>query len=854
MKIIKPRKLSLIHRTYQIDGSDRLVVKPMVFFNLFKPRMLYEEREGWALAQRCFGGNEVLDAGMPKANPEMLLVGNAYAPRDERVEAIETTLGLGPIEKKLAISGHSIWLKGFFGRRASAVHPFDTMPISWENAYGGSQSSENPVGVGALGRGHREETLVALPNIRYPEELSLKYGSRLRAASYAPIPAQWRPRAQYAEMFDLQYIETDFPAMPGNLDFRVYNAAPVDQQFERLSGDETYTLKNLHRTSPIIGSALPNIRPRVVLEVDTGFTEPDLTLETVWFLPEVDMGVLIYQGEIETTPQDALTAVSDLLIAYEWGEDLPRGRAFYENEINIRRDPIDALGSSFNEASLSPVLAQAELAARDNARQEELAALRKAREKDWSDFKTDYRSRTDEELPESAQLSDIDEDLVVTPSERQRGDFDITAMLAATDRKVIQSQKQLSALNEEHAGKASSAPEPISDEKVLEISMERARRRRMPGAEASDTTNIEIDEKVDREAFHRMALTALRAAVTPHPLSERKKHLASGQLKIFLLELIDQNENLTYRDFTGIDCVGLDLSGRDLSGSIFESANLSGTNFKGSSLRGCSFLSADLNATRFDEADLNDANFSRSVGRETSFIETVLTGAIMFNEADLIAADFSRCRMDGCVFLQVKLLDCIFQDARISNTTFLNTSLSGSQFQRVSVQKTSLTSCRMTHSLWQDAVLSQTSILGTALHFSRFEGIQFSKCSLSNQSTATGSAFVDCNFEDTGLRGLVATAVTLDKTTFLRCDLGEVYFPYASALSASIEDSLAMDANLRYSNLSGSRFVQSSLSNTCLDDCNLMGTDFLATDVLTASFLDSNFEMALKRAKFAYGT
>jgi uncharacterized protein YjbI with pentapeptide repeats len=201
--------------------------------------------------------------------------------------------------------------------------------------------------------------------------------------------------------------------------------------------------------------------------------------------------------------------------------------------------------------------------------------------------------------------------------------------------------------------------------------------------------------------------------------------------------------------------------------------------------------------------------------------------------------------MDGCVFLQVKLLDCIFQDARISNTTFLNTSLSGSQFQRVSVQKTSLTSCRMTHSLWQDAVLSQTSILGTALHFSRFEGIQFSKCSLSNQSTATGSAFVDCNFEDTGLRGLVATAVTLDKTTFLRCDLGEVYFPYASALSASIEDSLAMDANLRYSNLSGSRFVQSSLSNTCLDDCNLMGTDFLATDVLTASFLDSNFEMAL---------
>ena len=93
-----------------------------------------------------------------KPHVDVLLNGSAHARSGKPAEAVEVRLRLGPLDKRLLVSGDRTW-SGGPGRSPGRPKPFTSMPIVYERAFGGAPTNQshpsvdtrNPVGVGFNG-------------------------------------------------------------------------------------------------------------------------------------------------------------------------------------------------------------------------------------------------------------------------------------------------------------------------------------------------------------------------------------------------------------------------------------------------------------------------------------------------------------------------------------------------------------------------------------------------------------------------------------------------------------------------------------------------------------------------------
>lgn len=193
-----------------------------------------------------------MDLVRTKKTTDVLVSGHAYAPGAKPVEEMDVSLQVGPIQKRLHITGDRLWQ----GRTHSRPIPFVKMPIVYERAYGGMDPAtkdgpnpqwdeRNPAGTGyALSR-ERIEGL-KLPNIEYPDQLVRKWDDRPTPAGFGPICSHWKSRVSLAGTYDDRWQQERFPLLPRDFDDHYFQTAPVDQQpTEFLSGRETLTLQNL---------------------------------------------------------------------------------------------------------------------------------------------------------------------------------------------------------------------------------------------------------------------------------------------------------------------------------------------------------------------------------------------------------------------------------------------------------------------------------------------------------------------------------------------------------------------------------------------------------------------------------
>jgi hypothetical protein len=179
-------------------------------------------------------------AGVKPAT-DILVRGDAVAPKGKQVSALDVGLRVGRINKQLRVTGDRIWEKGVLGGiKMSAPEPFERMPVVYERAYGGwdrsaSDSAQhrlegrNPVGTGfAL----REERCVGmpLPNIENPDQLIGAWKDRPAPAGFNAIDCAWSPRRELAGTYDEEWRRTRFPSWAKDFDPRYHNCAPLDQQ------------------------------------------------------------------------------------------------------------------------------------------------------------------------------------------------------------------------------------------------------------------------------------------------------------------------------------------------------------------------------------------------------------------------------------------------------------------------------------------------------------------------------------------------------------------------------------------------------------------------------------------------
>ncbi|WP_457336220.1 DUF2169 family type VI secretion system accessory protein [Rhizobacter sp. P5_C2] len=188
---------------------------------------------------------------------DVLLNGQAHAPPGRRVSQLAVGLQVGSLVKQFNVVGDRRWHKRILGVvTATSPEPFETMPVGYDHAWGGTDRTEeasggevasvlaNPVGRGFM-KHTREIDGLPLPNTEeIGRSVTDHHGDYLPMA-FSPVGRNWFPRHRWAGTYDDAWIEEQAPFWPDDFDDRYFHAAPADQVIPHPVGGEQVVLRNL---------------------------------------------------------------------------------------------------------------------------------------------------------------------------------------------------------------------------------------------------------------------------------------------------------------------------------------------------------------------------------------------------------------------------------------------------------------------------------------------------------------------------------------------------------------------------------------------------------------------------------
>ncbi len=230
--------------THDLRGAEvaRIAIKGTYILHPDGTTSLAEEQEPLRVTPQYLGAPGIsslkyeADLVSHKPGTDVVILGNAHAPRGVHATSVDVAVCLGHWKKVLRVWGDRYWKRGLFSLGLTAPEPFRQMPLIYERAYGGVDpclaeewETRNPVGLGfSTGPEHLVGRRAA--NIEYLEEPLTCWHQRPRPAGLGPIAPDWSPRLELAAAFDDH--------------FSLH--APEDQQFvPHLRGGEVLELHNL---------------------------------------------------------------------------------------------------------------------------------------------------------------------------------------------------------------------------------------------------------------------------------------------------------------------------------------------------------------------------------------------------------------------------------------------------------------------------------------------------------------------------------------------------------------------------------------------------------------------------------
>jgi hypothetical protein len=299
------------------QGVDTLYMVVKATFELGGegPRVA-EKQQKLVLADEYWGepGQSSLkyasEAHLLKPGTDVVLVGEAWAPKGQPVGSSLVSVKVGPLRKVVQVFGDRHWKGGLVSPSPSRPEPFLRMPLVYERAYGGVHAVDaergkvlaeerNPVGRGF--RGKRSASEMAgrpLPNLEDPLRL-------IQSISDAPAPAglgfvapSWQPRQSFAGTYDEAWQTERAPYLP--LDFRAeyfLSAAPELCSRQPLKGGEPVEIIG---ASPdgVQRFSLPSCALAVTVQVAGQPVNPPLRLETVLLEPGERRFSLLWRGAV----------------------------------------------------------------------------------------------------------------------------------------------------------------------------------------------------------------------------------------------------------------------------------------------------------------------------------------------------------------------------------------------------------------------------------------------------------------------------------------------------------------------------------------------------------------------------
>jgi len=183
-----------------------------------------------------------VDFAPRKPRCDILVLGSAYAPKGRAVPRVDVGVRVGNWSKGFSVVGPRHWEYGLAGLGSSSPDVFESLPISYDVAYGGvdlrhddptqhTAYMANPVGRGF--HKHIRREWVDRKPLPLTEEHGCrvdKPGGRYRPMSFGPVGRGWQPRSGFAGTYDDEWLDKHFPFLPPDFDEQFFQAAPADQQ------------------------------------------------------------------------------------------------------------------------------------------------------------------------------------------------------------------------------------------------------------------------------------------------------------------------------------------------------------------------------------------------------------------------------------------------------------------------------------------------------------------------------------------------------------------------------------------------------------------------------------------------
>lgn len=248
---------------------------------------------------------------LTKPNTDILVKGDACAPDRLSVTALDVLLQVANRSKIARVFGNRIWDSSLLGITASSPIPFETMPLTYERAYGGFHDvngdqqkmlvePRNPVGRGFKGKRSKKEFIGAfLPNIEDPSDLISSPGDHPTPLCFGPIAASWEPRNRYVGTYDEAWQKQQAPYLPNDFDNRFFNTAFPDLICDGfLTGGEPVTIINMCEKGPLQFN-LPKCEMDLKIHFNGKIEKPNLNMETVLFDPNQSQFSLTWRASLE---------------------------------------------------------------------------------------------------------------------------------------------------------------------------------------------------------------------------------------------------------------------------------------------------------------------------------------------------------------------------------------------------------------------------------------------------------------------------------------------------------------------------------------------------------------------------
>ena len=651
------------------------------------------------------------DLAIFKTKADVTLVGTAYAPPSAGGSTpamqVEFRFGSGSegFVRRAAVLGDRHWQKALLAIAPTAPQSFETMPLTWEHAFGGPAFEANPVGAGHKGQASKDG-VARLPNLEDPAHLIRSPGDAAAPVCFAPIAMLWKERWSKLGTYDRRWFKQRWPYFPEDFDWTFFQIAPRAQQLPFLTGDETFSVVGMRPDMPRLDGRLPGLRARCFLQMTDAagaeFRELPLVLDTAALDVDAMKVSLVWRAFVEVSDEEA-PEIEAIFIASEDldAEPITLDEARAQYLVAATPKPPEESEPATEPATIAPPSndrsARSEIA-------EARAQVRKALE------------AAGVPVPDDAPMPEppAPDPKAIAASLREAGatESDIAEVIAAITPPPAE------AVDEEPS--APTAAEVRA--KVIEM---------LAAGEPFDELDLVGADLADLDFTERSLVGALlkganlaRCSFAGAKLEGAvlaRADLTEARLGGADLTMADLTEAKAQRaDFTGAKIAEADFSGADLQGASFAEAHGDSAHFERSNLAGAHLDGAALGDADFTRANLDGATLDKATLPQVRLYDVTAHGA-SFRSVVMPGARVEGAKAIKAVFTNIEAPGSIWERALLNEATFLGAALVGASFARSTCLKAVFSTADLTEARFRRARLGGASFLRSNLMMATFE-------------------------------------------------------------------------------------------------------------------------------------